>query len=205
MVSQEGASGARQHVCQIRGGMKQSQLVGGVPQIYQSGLKYWPCNSSKSRVVLLVPGTVSCVLERLLQNASKLHNSQRLKPIVQNSPISNPYMPCYKSNCSPILYPLHPLFLTHGQGEHSMVLSLSFGHPESSRTCFTPLAVKGCFSWLQCHESPLWMSGLSALPNVILILILITLENNKLVRNSVEILSLGKKQDGLLFYYILFG
>lgn len=125
MVSQEGASGKELQgsMCVRSGpGMNQSQLDSGVPQTDQSGLKYWPCNSFKSRVVLLAPGTVSFVLERLLQNASKLHNSHRLKPIAQNSYISNLYVPYYKSNCSPILYPLHPLFLTRRQGEHSMVL-----------------------------------------------------------------------------------
>lgn len=173
-------------------GVNQSQIVGGVPQTAQAGLKYWPCNSSSSTVVLLVPSTVSFVLERLLQNASKLHNSQRLKPIVQNSYISNSYVPYYKSNCSPVLFSLHPLFLTHRLGEHRMVLALSLDTPESSRPCFTPLAVKGCFPWLPCHESPWWMSGLSDV-------ILITLGKNKLVRNSVEILSLEKIR--MVFYF----
>lgn len=45
------------------------------------------------------------------------------------------------------------------------------------------------------------MSAFSALTDVILI----TLENNKLAGNSVGILSLGKNQDGLLFYYMLLG
>lgn len=78
-------------------GVNRSQIAGVVPQAVQAGLKYWPCNSSRSRVVLLVPGTVSFVLERLLENASKLHTSQRLKPIEQNSYISNSYVPNYKT------------------------------------------------------------------------------------------------------------
>lgn len=45
------------------------------------------------------------------------------------------------------------------------------------------------------------MSDLSTLSDMILI----TLGNNKLVGNSVEILSLEKNQDGLLFYYISLG
>lgn len=124
-------------------GMNQRQIVGGVLQTDQAGQKYWPCNSSRSRVVLLVPSTVSFVLERLLQNASKLHNSQRLTHIVQNSYISNSYVPYYKSNGSPILFPFHPLFLTHRQGEHSIVLTLSLGTPESSM--LYPLSSQGMF------------------------------------------------------------
>jgi len=45
------------------------------------------------------------------------------------------------------------------------------------------------------------MSAFSALTDVILI----TLGKNKLARNPVGTFSLGKDQNGLLFYYMLLG
>lgn len=143
LVSQEGASGARQHVCQIRASCEaKPNCWWGTPNwsswpeiLVMQLLQVWSTSACSQHCQLCI--------ERLLQNASKLHNSQRLTPIVQNSYISNSYVPYYKSNYSPVLFPLHPLFFTHRQGEHSMVLVLSLGTPESSM--LYPLSSQGMF------------------------------------------------------------
>lgn len=162
-----------------------SQIAGVVSLANRAGPKYWPCNSTSSTVVLLVPSTISFVLERPLQRASKLPTSKWLKAVVHQVFMSltqhNIHM-CHITNQNyySILFHLHPLFLTHRQwGEHMMVLALSLGSPESPKPCFRPLAVKGFF--------PLtWMSWVTLVAECFFCsdIILITLGNNRLAGDS---------------------
>lgn len=93
----------------------------------------------------------------------------------------------------PILFPLHPLFLTAWQwSEHSQVSALSLGSTESLRPCFCTLKQSRVFSSNFSIMSHFGVSVFSALNDVMLITM-----GNKLAGNSLGTWHLGKNQDGL--------